>query len=194
MEVKTEHGRPGICRGTNRDQKMVETTTEMILAETTTTTTMAMANSSGRGGRNGPPSSSFQSNEYSFNNHMNGHCHDGSSRGNRPKIWGNAISENFKEFIEHWQDFFTNIYHNDEKCVLDVILLPMELQLTIILSCSRTHAHLTQMNTESNENHRRGKMTLYNARGVKSLLAAGQLSCWYVCERHILIEKIVRFV
>jgi hypothetical protein len=64
---------------------------------------------------------------------------DNDIRNLRPTNWNEAISENIQEFTDHWHDFFTDIYHNEENSLLDVVLLSMELPFTIIrkvsLSC-----------------------------------------------------------
>jgi hypothetical protein len=50
---------------------------------------------------------------------------------NRPSSWKDAWSSNFREFIEHWRDFFTDIYSNEANSTLDVIFLSVELPFTI---------------------------------------------------------------
>lgn len=50
---------------------------------------------------------------------------------NRPNSWKEAWSSNLQEFIEHWHDFFTDIYFNQENSAWDVVLLSMELPFTI---------------------------------------------------------------
>jgi hypothetical protein len=48
-----------------------------------------------------------------------------------PNSWKEAWSSNIQEFTDHWHDFFTDIYKNEENSVLDVILLSVELPFTI---------------------------------------------------------------
>jgi len=50
----------------------------------------------------------------------------------RPSSWEEAWRINVQEFKEHWNDFFVDIYRNDENGALDVILLSIELPFTII--------------------------------------------------------------
>ena len=50
---------------------------------------------------------------------------------NRPSSWKDAWSSNFREFVEHWRDFFTDIYSNEANSTLDVIFLSVELPFTI---------------------------------------------------------------
>ncbi|KAL7497204.1 hypothetical protein ACHAWT_005251 [Skeletonema menzelii] len=50
----------------------------------------------------------------------------------RPKCWEEAWRVNVQEFKEHWNDFFVDIYHNEENGALDVMLLSMELPFTIV--------------------------------------------------------------
>lgn len=56
-------------------------------------------------------------------------CGSGNSR---PNSWKEAWSSNIQEFTDHWHDFFTDIYKNEENSVLDVILLSVELPFTIV--------------------------------------------------------------
>ncbi|KAL7542704.1 hypothetical protein ACHAXR_012088 [Thalassiosira sp. AJA248-18] len=60
------------------------------------------------------------------------HRHSQNSDSNRPNSWGEAWSSNLQEFIDHWRDFFTDIYNNEENSILDVILLSVELPFTIV--------------------------------------------------------------
>jgi len=55
-----------------------------------------------------------------------------SSISNRSVSWKEALSSNWHEFVEHWHDFFADIYRNPENSVLDVILLTVELPFTIV--------------------------------------------------------------
>ncbi|KAL7454359.1 hypothetical protein ACHAWC_006004 [Mediolabrus comicus] len=50
----------------------------------------------------------------------------------KPNSWGEAWKSNVQEFKEHWNDFFLDIYCNEENGKMDVILLSMELPFTII--------------------------------------------------------------
>mmetsp|Transcript_14279 Transcript_14279/g.25484 ORF Transcript_14279/g.25484 Transcript_14279/m.25484 type:complete len:926 (-) Transcript_14279:264-3041(-) len=50
----------------------------------------------------------------------------------RPNGWREACSSNLREFRDHWRDFFTDIYRNEENSVSDVILLSVELPFTIV--------------------------------------------------------------
>ena len=65
------------------------------------------------------------------NNNGNAHLISCSSRNSRPNSWKEAWSSNIQEFTDHWHDFFTDIYKNEENSVLDVILLSVELPFTI---------------------------------------------------------------
>ncbi|KAL7541299.1 hypothetical protein ACHAWF_006900 [Thalassiosira exigua] len=49
----------------------------------------------------------------------------------RPDGWSEAWASNYREFVEHWRDFYADIYRNDENSVLDVIFLSVELPFTI---------------------------------------------------------------
>lgn len=53
-----------------------------------------------------------------------------------PADWNEALSENIEEFKEHWYDFFTDIYRNEENSVLDVVFLSVELPFTILRKVS----------------------------------------------------------
>lgn len=44
---------------------------------------------------------------------------------------GEALSENINEFKDHWHDFFSDIYHNEENSILNVVFLSVELPFTI---------------------------------------------------------------
>ena len=50
----------------------------------------------------------------------------------RPGSWGEACSSNAQELVDHWSDFFADIYRNEENSVLDVIFLTVELPFTIV--------------------------------------------------------------
>jgi len=50
----------------------------------------------------------------------------------RPNGWREACSSNLREFRDHWRDFFTDIYRNEENSVSDVIFLSVELPFTIV--------------------------------------------------------------
>ena len=54
----------------------------------------------------------------------------------KPNSWGEAWKSNVQEFKEHWNDFFLDIYCNEENGKMDVILLSMELPFTIIRKVS----------------------------------------------------------
>ncbi len=67
---------------------------------------------------------------------------------NRPNSWNEALSSNLQEFIEHWHDFFTDIYYNEEKNTWDIILLSIELPFTIarkVRSAVRSSLILTSL-------------------------------------------------
>lgn len=50
---------------------------------------------------------------------------------NRPNSWNEAWSSNLQEFVEHWHDFFTDIYINENNSTWDVVFLSLELPFTI---------------------------------------------------------------
>mmetsp|Transcript_3617 Transcript_3617/g.8131 ORF Transcript_3617/g.8131 Transcript_3617/m.8131 type:complete len:1036 (+) Transcript_3617:136-3243(+) len=50
---------------------------------------------------------------------------------NTPRSWRDALTRNHREWIDHWKDFFLDIYQNDENSVFDVIVLTVELPFTI---------------------------------------------------------------
>lgn len=54
----------------------------------------------------------------------------------KPNSWGEVWKSNLQEFKEHWNDFFLDIYCNEENGKMDVILLSMELPFTIIRKVS----------------------------------------------------------
>ena len=54
----------------------------------------------------------------------------------KPADWNEALSENIEEFKDHWHDFYTDIYRNEENSLLDVVFLSVELPFTILRKVS----------------------------------------------------------
>ena len=55
---------------------------------------------------------------------------------NRPNGWADAWAQNRDELVDHWHDFFTDIYLNEGNNMLEIVLLSVELPFTILRKVS----------------------------------------------------------